>query len=114
MQFLLGAIRKCRQICSRPELSEHLAEELSPGMERTTDQELIEEIKLRAGTVYHPVGTCKMGVDEMAVVGPDLRVRGIEGLRVVDASIKPTITGSNTNAPSMMIGDRAAALIQEG
>ena len=114
MRFFLGAIRRCREICNHPELSEHLSEELSPGAERKTDQELTEEIKLRAGTVYHPVGTCKMGVDEMAVVDPYLRVRGIEGLRVVDASIMPTITGSNTNAPSMMIGERAAALIPEG
>jgi choline dehydrogenase-like flavoprotein len=113
-QFLLDAVRKCREICSHPELAEHLVEEISPGADRATDEALIEEIKLRAGTVYHPVGTCKMGVDDMAVVDPQLRVRGIEGLRVVDASIMPEITGSNTNAPSMMIGERAAALIQEG
>ena len=113
LQFFIGAMRKCREICSHPELSEHLAEELAPGADRASDAELIEEIKLRAGTVYHPVGTCKMGVDEMAVVDPRLRVRGIEGLRVVDASIMPEVTGSNTNAPSMMIGERGAALIQE-
>ena len=113
MQFLLDAIRKCREICSHPDLAEHLGEELAPGADRRSDAELIEEIKLRAGTVYHPVGTCKMGIDEMAVVDPRLRVRGIEGLRVVDASIMPEITGSNTNAPSMMIGERAAALIQQ-
>ena len=114
MQFLLKAIRKCREICSHPEMKEHLAEELTPGADRTSDDELIEEIKLRAGTVYHPVGACKMGVEEMAVVDPRLRVRGIESLRVVDASIMPEVTGSNTNAPSMMIGERAAALIREG
>ena len=114
LQFLLKAIRKCREICRHPELAEHLAEELTPGADRTSDEELIEEIRLRAGTVYHPVGTCKMGIDDMAVVDPRLRVRGIEGLRVVDASIMPEVTGSNTNAPSMMIGERAAALIQEG
>ena len=113
MLFLLKAIRKCREICSHPEMKEHLAEELTPGADRTSDDELIEEIKLRAGTVYHPVGTCKMGVEEMAVVDPRLRVRGIESLRVVDASIMPEVTGSNTNAPSMMIGERAAALIRE-
>ena len=95
-------------------MAEHLAEELAPGAERASDPELIEEIKLRAGTVYHPVGTCKMGVDEMAVVDPRLRVHGIDGLRVVDASIMPKITGSNTNAPSMMIGERAVPLIQQG
>ena len=114
LQFLIDAIRKCREICSHPEMAEHLGEELAPGADRESDAELTEEIKLRAGTVYHPVGTCKMGIDEMAVVDPRLRVHGIEGLRVVDASIMPEITGSNTNAPSMMIGERAAALIQEG
>ena len=114
LQFLIDAIRKCREICSHPEMAHHLGEELAPGADRESDAELTEEIKLRAGTVYHPVGTCKMGVDEMAVVDPCLRVHGIEGLRVVDASIMPEITGSNTNAPSMMIGERAAALIQEG
>ena len=114
LQFLIDAIRKCREICSHPEMAQHLGEELAPGADRESDAELTEEIKLRAGTVYHPVGTCKMGIDEMAVVDPRLRVHGIEGLRVVDASIMPEITGSNTNAPSMMIGERAAALIQEG
>ena len=113
LQFLIDAIRKCREICSHPEMAEHLGEELAPGADRSSDAELSEEIRLRAGTVYHPVGTCKMGVDEMAVVDPRLRVRGIGRLRVVDASIMPEITGSNTNAPSMMIGERAAALIQE-
>jgi choline dehydrogenase-like flavoprotein len=113
VQFMLDAIRKSREICSHPELSDHLVEEISPGAARASDEELIEDIKLRTGTVYHPVGTCKMGVDEMAVVDPKLRVRGIDGLRVVDASIMPQVTGSNTNAPSMMIGERAAALIQE-
>jgi len=113
LQSLLNAVRTCREICSHSEMADHLGEELTPGADRASDEELIEEIRLRAGTVYHPVGTCKMGVDEMAVVDPRLRVRGIEGLRVVDASIMPEITGSNTNAPSMMIGERAAALIQE-
>jgi choline dehydrogenase-like flavoprotein len=113
LQFLLNGIRKCREICSHAEMTDHLAEELTPGADRTSDEELAEETRLRAGTVYHPVGTCKMGVDEMAVADPRLRVRGIERLRVVDASIMPEITGSNTNAPTMMIGERAAALIQD-
>ncbi len=110
-QVLLDGIRKCREICEHPELAEHLREELTPGATRASDEELTAEIKLRATTVYHPVGTCKMGVDPMSVVDPRLKVRGLEQLRVADASIMPQITGGNTNAPSMMIGERAAALI---
>jgi choline dehydrogenase len=72
---------------------------------------LRDEVRNRATTVYHGVGTCRMGVDERAVVGPDLKVRGIEALRVADASVMPSITGGNTNAPSIMIGDKAAELI---
>jgi len=111
--LLLTATRKCREICAHPELAEHLREELSPGAERSSDTELTEEIRLRAMTVYHPVGSCKMGIDAMAVVDSKLKVRGIEGLRVADASIMPLVPGGNTNAPSMMIGERAAALIRE-
>ena len=72
------------------------------------------EILNRATTVYHGVGSCRMGVDERAVVGPDLKVRGLEGLRVCDASIMPSITGGNTNAPSIMIGERGADLVLNG
>ena len=74
-------------------------------------QELRDAILNRATSVYHGVGTCRMGVDELAVVGPDLKVRGIEGLRVCDASIMPSITGGNTNAPAIMIGERGADLV---
>ena len=112
VQVFIDGIRKCREICAHPKMKEHLREELTPGAERSSDAELVEEIRLRACTVYHPVGSCKMGVDALAVVGPTLKVRGIEGLRVADASIMPEVTGGNTNAPSMMIGERAAALIQ--
>jgi choline dehydrogenase len=113
MRLMMHAIRKSREICAHPVMAEHLREELSPGAQSATDEELIEEIKLRGCTGYHPVGTCKMGIDDMAVVDPKLKVRGVDGLRVADASIMPMVPGGNTNAPSMMVGERAAALIRE-
>lgn len=112
LQVFLDGIRRCREICAHPAMSDHLHEELTPGALKETDADLVDEIRLRATTVYHPVGTCKMGVDDMAVVDPTLRVCGVDGLRVADASIMPEVTGGNTNAPSMMIGERAAALIR--
>jgi choline dehydrogenase len=78
-----------------------------------SDRELNEYLRNGLGTTFHPVGTCKMGNDEMAVVDSELRVRGVEGLRVADASIMPVITNGNTNAPTLMIGEKAAAMIKE-
>lgn len=82
------------------------------GAEAQSREELIEDIRNRADTVYHPVGTCKMGVDDMAVVDPQLRVHGLKGLRVADASIMPNLISGNTNAPSIMIGEKAADMIK--
>jgi choline dehydrogenase-like flavoprotein len=79
--------------------------ELAPGADRTTDDEILDWVKKAAETTYHPVGTCKMGSDPMAVVDAQLRVHGIAGLRVADASIMPTLISGNTNAPSIMIGE---------
>src|SRR6202008_2060082 len=85
--------------------------ELNPGPGFGNRAALAAELPNRATSVYHAVGTCRMGTDERAVVDPELRVRGIDGLRVADASIMPSITGGNTNAPAMMIGEHAAQLI---
>ena len=90
-----------------------IKEELHPGKD-LKGQALRDVILNRATSVYHGVGTCRMGVDDLAVVGPDLRVRGIEGLRVCDASIMPSITGGNTNAPAIMIGEMGAQLVLNG
>ena len=85
--------------------------EIAPGRDRTSDDEIIDWVKKAAETTYHPVGTCKMGSDPMAVVDAQLRVHGIAGLRVADASIMPTLTSGNTNAPSIMIGEKAADMV---
>ncbi|MEH2359197.1 MAG: GMC oxidoreductase [Nostoc sp.] len=91
---------------------EFRGEEIAPGANIQSDDAIAAYIRDACSTVWHPVGTCKMGTDRMAVVDPELRVHGVEGLRVVDASIMPTITTGNTNAPTIMIGEKAADLIK--
>jgi len=108
---LRAAIRKVREIFAAPSVAPLIGAEIVPGKDLQTDAQLDEFIRNTTTTAYHPVGTCTMGVHPEAVVDPQLRVRGIEGLRVADASIMPTITGGNTNAPTIMIGDRASDLI---
>jgi choline dehydrogenase len=110
-ELTVRAIRIARSIMTAPAMEPLEVSEIAPGAERTTDDEIIDWVKSAAETTYHPVGTCKMGNDDMAVVDPQLRVRGIEGLRVADASIMPTLTSGNTNAPSIMIGEKAADLV---
>ncbi|WP_067686495.1 GMC family oxidoreductase [Nocardia jejuensis] len=111
IEFLLEGIRIVREIMAHRSIAPDITEELTPGPEYRDEAALRRELPTRVHSVYHPVGTCRMGIDERAVVDPELRVRGIEGLRVADASIMPSITGGNTNAPSYMIGEKAAELI---
>ena len=86
-------------------------DEIAPGVNIQSDNELLDWVRNNAETTYHPVGTCKMGSDPMAVVDRELRVHGIENLRVADASIMPTLTSGNTNAPAIMIGEKCAAMV---
>ena len=92
-------------------LKEMTGQEIAPGAHIQSDADLLEWVRNTAETTYHPVGTCKMGQDAMAVVDPELRVHGIEGLRVADASIMPTLTSGNTNAPCIMIGEKCAEMV---
>ena len=94
-------------------LKDVISEEFTPGNDLQKDDELLEWVRNNAETTYHPIGTCKMGQDDMAVVDERLRVRGIKGLRVADASIMPTLTSGNTNAPSIMIGEKASQMMLE-
>lgn len=111
-QKLAAGIKVLRQLFHSSAFDEFRGEEIAPGVEVQADEALMAYIRETANTVWHPVGTCKMGTDPMAVVDPELRVHGIQGLRVVDASIMPTLTTGNTNAPTIMIGEKAADLIK--
>ncbi|MGH3252135.1 MAG: GMC family oxidoreductase [Trebonia sp.] len=108
---LLDGMELIRETMSGNAIAGDVALELSPGREHADRAALAREVPNRATSVYHAVGTCRMGVDERAVVDPDLRVLGVDGLRVADASIMPAITGGNTNAPAMMIGEHCATLL---
>ena len=107
----MRAVRIARAIMTAPAMTPLQVSELTPGADRAGDDEILDWIKQAAETTYHPVGTCKMGSDPMAVVDAELRVHGIAGLRVADASIMPTLTSGNTNAPSIMIGEKAADMV---
>ena len=113
MRVLLAGTDHARRIFAAPVLAPQSAAETMPGPAIHSD-EALAEFAHRAGTnLHHPVGACRMGEDPLAVVDARLRVRGVNGLRVVDASIMPTVTTGNTNAPTIMIGEKGAAMIRE-
>jgi choline dehydrogenase len=111
---LVAGIKVLREIYRQPAFKPLWDEEVLPGANASNDQQLLDFVRRQGGTVFHCVGTCRAGTDGDAVVDPELRVHGVEGLRVIDASIMPTITSANTNAASIMIGERGADLVLRG
>jgi choline dehydrogenase len=114
LRTMIAGVRLARRLAHAKAFDQFRGEELHPGAAQQSDSEIAEFLRNELETLYHPVGTCKMGNDALAVVDARLRVRGIERLRVVDASIMPRVPAGNTNAPVMMIAEKAAEMIREG
>jgi choline dehydrogenase len=112
-ETIVAGVKAMRGIFQAPAMGRHVAEEIEPGKQCVNDDELLDFIRRRGSTTYHPVGTCRMGQDRNAVVDERLRVRGFAGLRVVDASIMPAVVSGNTNAATIMIGEKGADMILE-
>jgi choline dehydrogenase-like flavoprotein len=113
MAHMVSGFKLARRILAARAFDAYRGREILPGSGVTSDDEIRQFIRAGAETIYHPVGTCKMGNDALAVVDASLRVRGIDGLRVVDASIMPRLVGGNTNAPTVMIAEKASDMIKE-
>ncbi len=111
LEMMLDCVRLSREILEQPAFRPYRAHEIFPGDDIRQRDGLIDFIRAKAETIYHPVGTCRMGIDPEAVVDPQLRVHGLKGLRVVDASIMPSLIGGNTNAPTIMIAEKASDMI---
>jgi choline dehydrogenase len=102
-----------RRLLATAHMQPYIAEEFLPGPRVETPEQMLEHARQCGGTVFHPTSTCKMGIDPMAVVDPELRVHGIDGLRVVDASVMPTVVSGNTNAATIMIAEKASDLVRQ-
>jgi choline dehydrogenase len=114
LEDLLRGATLLRRLAATPALARLVAQEMQPGSEVQTREQMIEDIRARCSTVFHPVSTCRMGPDPaQAVVDHRLRVHGLDGLRIVDASIFPTVTSGNTNVPVVMVAEKAADLLLE-
>jgi len=111
LKTMIEAAKISREIFAAASFDTYRGDEILPGCAACTDADLAAFIRRKAETVYHPVGSCRMGSDADAVVDSELRVRGVAGLRVVDASVMPCLPGGNTNAPTIMIAEMAADFI---
>ena len=107
----MAGLKWGRRIASQPALAPYIDHEMLPGPDFTDDEALLGYARMAGSTIYHPVGTCQMGHGPRAVVDAQLRVHGVEGLRVVDASVMPRLVSGNTNAPTIMIAEKAADLV---
>jgi 4-pyridoxate dehydrogenase len=114
-QALRAGVKMAREIAAQPSMAPFIAREIAPGLEKTADADIDAHIRNTSITVHHPIGTCKMGLDgdEFAVVDPQLRVRGIDALRVVDASVMPDLPSGNINAAVVMIAEKIADAIRQ-
>ena len=110
---LLAAIRLCRNIAAQPALRDYVRDEILPGAASQSDEELVDYVRRSGVSNQHPTSSCAMGHGPNTVVDPRLRVHGIEGLRVADASIMPVVVGGNTNAPTIMIAEKCASMMLE-
>jgi choline dehydrogenase len=113
LRVLIAGVNHTRHIFAQTAMAPYTVEETVPGPGVQSDEDFGTFARDFGTNVFHPVGTCKMGTDPAAVVDPRLRVIGLNGLRVIDASIMPTVTTGNTNAPTIMIGEKGAAMIRE-
>jgi len=113
LKAAVESVRAVRKVMSQPSLASVIEEEMEPGPHIQSDAEIGEWVKRVVTTMWHPVGTCRMGQDERAVVDARLRVRGVDALRVIDASIMPNSTSGNTNAPTQALARHAAAMLVE-
>jgi choline dehydrogenase len=108
---MVDGVKLLRKIHAQPAFRSLWDQETIIGEDRQSDADILSALRTMGGTVFHPVGTCRMGSDSDAVLDPQLRVRGVEGLRVIDASVMPKITSANTNAATLMVGDKGASMI---
>ena len=112
-RIMVEGLRMVRRITQQPAFSQYVMKEREPGSEQVTDEALLEYARNKGNTIFHPTSTCRMGSDTRAVVDARLRVHGVQGVRVADCSIMPTVVSGNTNAPAIMIGEKCAQMILE-